>query len=152
MASRSERDQPLTTAGRPSTQSLTAVPTLEPRQLDAARLLAQEGSREHTIRRVLGLTPAQWKALRKDTDDGDLSPLALALEEGRAEGAGEVIAFMKQKMAKEGDTRAAEWLADKVYKIGRGDGDAETPRVLIQINAALSAEEYQRVIHVQAQP
>ncbi len=149
MASRSERDQPLTPAGRPSTTALTAVPDLAPRQLDAVRILAQEGTREHTVRRVLGLTPAQWKALKKDADDGELSPLALALEEGRAEGAGEVIAFMKQKMLKEGDTRAAEWLADKVFKIGRGDGDAETPRVLIQINAALSPEEYSKVIHVQ---
>lgn len=55
---------------------------------------------------------------------------------------------MRARM-KEGDTRAAEWLGDKLYKIGREDGPGEAPRVLIQINAALSPEEYARVIHVQ---
>lgn len=116
--------------------------------LDIVRDLAAEGCREHAIRRTLGLTPAQWNALKKDDDEGELSPLALAMEEGRAEGAGEVIAVMRARM-KEGDTRAAEWLGDKLYKIGREDGPGEATRVLIQINAALSPEEYARVIHVQ---
>lgn len=125
------------------------VPNLEPRQLDLVRMLATEGNREHTIRRALELTPAQWKRLKEDSEDGDLSPLALALEEGRAEGAGEVIAFMKAKMKDEGDIRAAEWLAANIFQINKGDGNSETPRVLIQINAALNAEEYGRIINVQ---
>jgi len=116
--------------------------------LNVVRELAAEGCREHAIRRTLGLSPAQWNALKKDDAEGELSPLALAIEEGRAEGAGEVIAVMRGRM-KEGDPRAAEWLGDKLYKIGREDGPGEAPRVLIQINAALTAEEYARVIHVQ---
>lgn len=116
--------------------------------LDIVRGLAAEGCREHAIRRTLGLSPSQWNALKKDDAEGELSPLALAMEEGRAEGAGEVIAVMRARM-KEGDTRAAEWLGDKLYKIGREDGPGEAPRVLIQINAALSPDEYARVIHVQ---
>ena len=115
--------------------------------LNVVRELAAEGCREHAIRRTLGLSPAQWNALKKDDAEGELSPLALAIEEGRAEGAGEVIAVMRARMT-EGDTRAAEWLGDKLYKIGREDGPGEAPRVLIQINAALTAEEYARVIHV----
>ena len=122
--------------------------SLTTQQLDAARLLAQEGCREHTIRRALALTPALWKALKEDTDAGDLSPLALALEEGRAEGAGDVIAFMKQRM-RDGSERAAEFLADRVFQLNRGDGNAEVPRVAIYINAALSPAEYAQVIAVQ---
>lgn len=130
--------------------SVVALPRLTHQQLDIARELAQEGNREHTIRRALGLTPTQWKALKEDTDDGDLSPLALALEEGRAEGAGEIVAFMKNKMKNEGDIRAAEWLADRIFKINKGDGNSDdTPRVLIQINAALSPEDYGRIVNVE---
>lgn len=126
-----------------------AVVALSPEQLKAVRDLAAEGSREHTIRRALGLSPKEWKMLKEDDEDGELSPLALALEEGRAEGAGDIIAFMKNKMKSEGDIRAAEWLADRVYKINKGDGNSdEAPRVLIQINAALSPEDYARMIHV----
>lgn len=127
-----------------------ALPCLSPHQLEVARELAQEGNREHTIRRALGLTPAQWKRLKEDSEEGELSPLALALEEGRAEGAGEIVAFMKDKMKNEGDIRAAEWLADRIYKINKGDGNNEdAPRVLIQINAALSPEDYGRIINVE---
>lgn len=144
--------QPLTPAGRPSNASALTVPTLASRQLDAVRLLAQDGNREHTIRRALGLTPAQWRALKEDTDAGDLSPLALALEEGRAEGAGEIVAFMKTQMRDGGNIEAAKWLAANVYQIGRGDGDTDTPRVLIQINAALSPDEYTKVINAKALP
>ncbi|UTV81828.1 hypothetical protein MQE22_04155 [Acidithiobacillus sp. YTS05] len=116
--------------------------------LNVVREMAAEGCREPAIRRALGLTYPQWRALKKDTADGDLSPLAQALEEGRAEGAGEVIAFMRAKML-EGDTRAAEWLGDRLYKIGREDGSQEdAPRVLIQINAALSPDDYGRIIDV----
>lgn len=132
------------------TASVVTLPGLTHQQLDIARELAQEGNREHTIRRALGLTPTQWKALKEDTDDGDLSPLALALEEGRAEGAGEIVAFMKNKMKDEGDIRAAEWLADRIFKINKGDGNSDdVPRVLIQINAALSPEDYGRIINVE---
>jgi len=129
-----------------------ALPDLEPRQLDLVRDLAQEGCREHVIRRALGLSPGQWKRLKEDDEDGELSPLALALEEGRAEGAGEIIGFMKRKMMDEGSERAAEWLATNIFQINKGDGNTDQPRVLIQINAALSPEEYSRVIHVQPEP
>ena len=116
--------------------------------LNAVRLLAQEGCREHTIRRAVGLTVAQWKALKGEAEDGELSPLALALEEGRAEGAGDVIAFMKVRM-QEGSERAAEFLADRVFQLNRGDGNAEVPRVSIFINAALTPDDYARVIDMQ---
>jgi len=126
------------------------LPALTSQNLDAVRILAREGTREHTIRRVLGLTPKEWKALKADDDDGELSPLALALEEGRADGAGDVIAFMKTRMA-DGSERAAEFLADRVFQLNRGDGNAEAPRVAIIINAALSPAEYAQVIAVQQQ-
>jgi len=129
---------------------LAALPALPASALDIARELATEGVREHTIRRALGLSPSEWKRLKEDTEEGELSPLALALEEGRADGAGEIVAFMKDKMKSEGDFRAAEWLADRIYKINKGDGgNDDTPRVLIQINAALSPDEYSKVIHVE---
>lgn len=124
------------------------LPALTTQNLDAVRILAREGTREHTIRRVLGLTPKEWKALKADDDDGELSPLALALEEGRADGAGDVIAFMKTRMA-DGSERAAEFLADRVFQLNKGDGNAETPRVAIIIQAALTPDEYARVIAVQ---
>ncbi|WP_329856407.1 hypothetical protein [Stenotrophomonas muris] len=131
--------------------SRLTLPDLTTKALDAARLLAQEGCREHTIRRALGLTLSQWKALKEDTEAGELSPLALALEEGRAEGAGDIIAFMKKRMG-EGSERAAEFLADRVFQLGRGDGNADVPRVAIFIQAAMSPDEYARVIAVQQQP
>lgn len=125
------------------------LPALTAQNLDAVRILAREGTREHTIRRVLGLTPKAWKALKAGDDDGELSPLALALEEGRADGAGDVIAFMKQRMC-DGSERAAEFLADRVFQLNRGDGNAEVPRTaIIIIPAALSPDEYARVIGVQ---
>lgn len=120
---------------------------LPPDRLDLVRELAAEGVREHALRRTLGLSPMQWNALKKETPEGEPSPLSLAIEEGRAEGAGEVIAVMRARM-KEGDVRAAEWLGDKLYKIGREDGPADGARVSIVINAALSPEEYGRVIQV----
>ena len=126
-----------------------ALPDLEPRHLELVRMLAAEGNREHTIRRALSLTPSQWKRLKEDGEDGELSALQLALEEGRADGAGEIVSFMKTKMKEEGDIRAAEWLATNIFQINKGDGNSETPRVQIFINAALTPEEYSRVIHVQ---
>ncbi len=130
--------------------TIETLPALTMQNLDAVRILAREGTREHTIRRVLGLTPKAWKALKADDDDGELSPLALALEEGRADGAGDVIAFMKTRMA-DGSERAAEFLADRVFQLNRGDGNAEAPRVAIIINAALSPAEYAQVVAVQQQ-
>lgn len=126
-----------------------ALPDLEPRHLELVRMLAAEGNREHTIRRALSLTPSQWKRLKEDGEDGELSALQLALEEGRADGAGEIVSFMKTKMKEEGDIRAAEWLATNIFQINKGDGNNETPRVQIFINAALTPEEYSKVIHVQ---
>ena len=123
------------------------LPVLVAQNLDAVRILAREGTREHTIRRVLGLTPKQWKALKADDDDGELSPLTLALEEGRADGAGDVIAFMKTRMA-DGSERAAEFLADRVFQLNRGDGNAEVPRVAIVIQAALSPAEYAQLMTI----
>ena len=127
------------------------LPTLIQQNLDAVRILAREGTREHTIRRVLGLTQKEWKALKADDDDGELSPLALALEEGRADGAGDVIAFMKTRMA-DGSERAAEFLADRVFQLNRGDGNADVPRVAIIINAALSPAEYGQIVSIQQSP
>lgn len=126
-----------------------ALPDLEPRHLELVRMLAAEGNREHTIRRALSLTPSQWKRLKEDGEDGELSALQLALEEGRADGAGEIVSFMKTKMKEEGDIRAAEWLATNIFQINKGDGNTDQPRVQIFINAALTPEEYSKVIHVQ---
>jgi hypothetical protein len=56
---------------------------------------------------------------------------------------------MKDKMKNEGDFKAAEWLASNIFQINKGDGNTDQPRVLIQINAALSAEDYGRIINVQ---
>lgn len=125
-----------------------ALPDLEPRHLELVRMLAAEGNREHTIRRALSLTPSQWKRLKEDGEDGELSALQLALEEGRADGAGEIVSFMKTKMKEEGDIRAAEWLATNIFQINKGDGNTDQPRVQIFINAALSPEEYSRVINI----
>jgi len=126
-----------------------ALPVLEPRQLDLVRILATEGNREHTIRRALELSPSQWKRLKEDGEGGELSPLTLALEEGRAEGAGEIVAFMKDKMKNERSERAAEWLAANIFQINKGDGNGEAPRVQIFINAALTPEDYGRIINVE---
>lgn len=134
-----------------STQGSVVLPVLTSAQLDIVRELAQEGNREHTIRRALRLSPTEWKKHKEAQETGEISPLALALEEGRAEGAGEIVAFMKNKMKLEGDIRAAEWLANRIYKINKGDGNSEdAPRVLIQINAALTPEDYGKVIHVES--
>ena len=124
-----------------------ALPALPARSLDVVRELAAEGTREHVIRRCLGLSPREWKQLKEGTEDDELSPLALALEEGLAEGAGEIVSFMKERM-RNGSETAATWLADRIFKINKGDGNAEAaPRVLIQINAALSPEDYGRIIN-----
>lgn len=128
---------------------LTATPDLPARSLDVARELASEGVREATIRRALGLAPARWKALREDTEEGDLSPLSLALAEGQAAGADQIIAFMKNKMVGEGSERAAEWLADKVFGLAKQDSADTLPRVNIILNHALAPAEYARVIDVQ---
>ena len=118
------------------------LPALTDQQLDTVRELAAEGNREHVIRRTLGLTPSQWRRLKDDPTEGDLSPLTLALEEGRAEGATNLIAFFKTRMAG-GDPDAAKWLAANVFKIGKEDGNGEgnQPRVTIILNAAMASVE-----------
>lgn len=117
-------------------------------QLDGVRSLAREGVREMTARRALGLTPQQWKAMRADQPDGELSPLALAWAEGIAEGQADVIAFMKRRMTEENSETAATWLAERVFKLGRQDNDDGAPRVSIVINAAMSPTDYARMIEV----
>lgn len=129
---------------------VTALPTLNADQLDGVRALAREGVREMTARRALGLTPAQWKALRADLPDGELSPLSLALAEGLAEGQADVIAFMKRRMVSENSESAATWLASNVFKLGKPDGEDTAPRVAIVINAAMTPEDYRRMIEVQS--
>lgn len=132
------------------TQSV--LPVLTEQNLESVRILAREGTREHTIRRVLGLSPKDWKVLRQDDGGGELSPLSLALEEGRADGAGDVIRYMKQKMI-DGSERAAEFLADRVFQLNRGDGNSsDAPRVAIVINAALSPTEYAQLVAHQLNP
>lgn len=128
---------------------LATLPTLSAEQLDGVRSLAREGVREMTARRALGFTPQQWKALRADLPDGELSPLSLALAEGLAEGQADIIAFMKRRMTQEDSETAATWLAANVFKLGKTDGDDNTaPRVSIVINAAMTPDEYRRMIEV----
>jgi len=127
---------------------LATLPALTPEQLDGVRSLAREGVREMTARRALALTPQQWKALRADLPDGELSPLSLALAEGLAEGQADVIAFMKRRMTQENSETAATWLASNVFKLGKAEGEDTAPRVSIVINAAMSPEDYRRMIEV----
>lgn len=138
----------LNPAGRPKRSDLAELPAVTRQQLDACRVLAQEGVREASMRRVLGLTPQQWKALRSDLPDGELSPLSRAIEEGLAEGQADIISFMKRRMTQDNSETAATWLADRVFKLGRQESDDNTPRVAIVINAAMSPEEYRRMIEV----
>jgi hypothetical protein len=100
------------------------------------------------MRRVLGLTPSHWKALRADGPDGELSPLSLALAEGIAEGQADIINFMKRRMSQDNDFQAASWLAERVFKLGRQEADDPAPRVSIVINAAMTPDEYRRMIEV----
>jgi hypothetical protein len=133
----------------PKPRTDVATPAaLTAEQIDAVRLLAREGVREMSMRRVLGLTPVQWKALRADQADGELSPLSLALAEGIAEGQADVIAFMKRRMTQENDFQAASWLADRVFKLAREEGNDAAPRVSIVINAAMTPEDYARMVEV----
>lgn len=128
--------------------ALSELPSVTQAQLDACRLMAQEGMREMSMRRVIGLTPREWKALRADLPDGDLSPLSLAIAEGLAEGQADIISFMKRRMTTENSETAATWLADRVFKMGRQDADDSAPRVAIVINAAMTPEEYRRLVEV----
>lgn len=134
--------------GRPRKAEVATLPDLSAEQLDAVRSLAREGVRELTARRVLGLTPQQWKAMRADQPDGELSPLALAWAEGVAEGQADIIAFMKRRMTADNSETAATWLAERVFKLGRQDTEEGAPRVSIVINAAMSTADYARMIEV----
>ena len=138
----------LTKPGPKPRADLATPPALTAEQLDGVRSLAREGVREMTARRALGLTPQQWKAMRTDQPDGELSPLALAWAEGIAEGQADVIAFMKRRMTQENSETAATWLAERVFKLGRQDNDDSAPRVSIVINAAMSPTDYARMIEV----
>lgn len=129
---------------------IATLPTLTAEQLDGVRSLAREGVREMTARRTLGLTPPQWKALRADLPDGELSPLSLALAEGLAEGQADLIAFMKRRMSQENSETAAIWLANNVFKLGKQEADEGAQRISIVINAAMSPADYQRMIEVTA--
>jgi hypothetical protein len=139
---------PINPVGRPKRVDPAVVPVLSAAQLDAVRSLAREGVREMTARRALGLTPQQWKASRADMPDGELSPLSIALAEGLAEGQADVIAFMKRRMTQNNSESAATWLASTVFKLGKQDGEDTAPRVSIVINAAMSPDEYRRMIEV----
>ncbi|MBL8308016.1 MAG: hypothetical protein JNM33_15095 [Rubrivivax sp.] len=124
-----------------------AVPPLTDQQLEVVRALATEGTTLPTIRRALGLHPKAWATLMQDAPDGSLSPLNLALQDGRAAGVDSLVSFFKSRM-RDGDVRAAEWLGDRVFRVGKEDGAAEQPRVSIVINAAMSPDEYRRMIEV----
>lgn len=116
-------------------------------RLDLVRDLAKEGCRNHTIRRALGLTVPEFNRLLKPVDDPETgeqlpSPLRTALDEGHAEGADEILQAMRAN-ARGGDQRALEFLADRVYKIGKEDGNSsDVPRVAIILGNALSPAEY----------
>ena len=56
--------------------------------------------------------------------------------------------FMKRRMTQENSETAATWLAERVFKLGRQDGDDAAPRVSIVINAAMSPADYARMIEV----
>jgi hypothetical protein len=148
--SKSSRATPaaLNPVGRPKSADVATLPALRTEQLDAVRALAQEGVREVTMRRALGLTVPQWKALRADHPDGDPSPLSLALAEGIAAGQADIIGFMKRRMVNDNSETAAMWLAERVFKLGKTEGDEAAPRVSIVINAAMSPTDYARMIEV----
>lgn len=128
-------------------RDLEAGGTLPQDRLDIVRELSAEGVRPVLLRRVLGLSPALFNRLMKPDEEGNPSPLAEAIEAGIAQGASEVVSVMRTNM-RNGDTRAAAWLGEKVYKIGSEDGPKEGPRIQIVLNAALTPDEYNRVIHV----
>jgi hypothetical protein len=148
-----------TTAGRftkltKAVRRNVAIRGLPTDKLNLARDMAKEGCRNHTIRTALGLDVKTFNALLKpieDAETGEQLPSALrtALDEGHALGADEILTVMRAN-ARAGDQRACEFLADRVYKIGKEDGTSEVPRVAIFINAALTPEEYSKVISVAA--
>ena len=104
-----------------------------------------------SIRRALGVTPAEWRALKADDANGDPSPLALAIEEGRAEGAGQIITFMRGQLA-QGSFTAATWLAEHVYKITKPAPGDSGPRVNIFLPAPMSDDEFRRIVDVTPRP
>lgn len=118
-------------------------------RLDVVRDLAAEGVRPILLRRALGLSAPLWNRLMKADDEGNPSPLAEAIEAGIAQGASEVVAVMRANM-RAGDTRAAAWLGERVYKIGADEGPTDAPRVAIFINAALTPEEYSKLVSIPA--
>jgi hypothetical protein len=115
---------------------------LTPDQLAKVRLLAREGNREIVIRAVLGLSAKAWRELKAQED----SPLVEALDLGRADGAGLIISFMREKLA-DGNIGAAQWLADRVYGMNvppPADSGKTTTHVLI-LPAPMSEAEWARI-------
>jgi len=125
-----------------SGETSAGPPPLSEMQLANVRLLAREGNREICIRQVIGIPARTWREL-KAVDD---SPLMEALEAGRAEGAGLVICFMRERMSKN-SMEAAKWLGEHVYGITKpaaGEGVNRTTHVLV-LPAPMSEEEWARV-------
>jgi hypothetical protein len=134
------------TRASPASGPTPAAPSPTPlseKQLATVRLLAQEGNREIVMRQVLGISARAWRELKAVED----SPLMEALEAGRAEGAGLVITFMRERMSKNNSMEAAKWLGEHVYGITKpaaGEGVGRTTHVLV-LPAPMSDEEWARV-------
>ncbi|MFH2050923.1 MAG: hypothetical protein ABIK96_00465 [bacterium] len=128
---------------------MTTLPVkgLTEKQLDTVRKLTAHGCKEPLIRATLGDVPmSTWRTLKAPTDDGDPSPLTLALETGHADLAHEVVAFMIGKM-RDGDVSAARWLGERVCRFEDPDKRDDAPRVLVVVNAPLSEGEYHKVVN-----
>lgn len=128
-----------------NTKDLPASIDLTKDQLGQARKMAAAGCKEPLIRSALGGIPStRWRALKAPTDDGDPSPLALALETGHADLAHEVVSFMIGRM-RDGDVSAARWLGERVCRFEDPDKKDDAPRVMVVVNAAMSEVEYREV-------
>mgnify|MGYP005812420741 CR=1 FL=1 len=115
------------------------------------RNLMAEGCREAVVADTLGLSPAEWRALKKPGEDGEPSPLQQAIETGLGIGASEVIAVMRANM-RAGDTKAAAWLGERVYKIGTEEGAKDTPRIQIVLNAPMELDAFRALGDVPEMP
>lgn len=129
-------------------KNLPAAPELTEDQLEIVRKMAAAGCRPELIRQALapgrgGLPPKAWRALRTPSKTGEPSPLALALEAGKADLAHEVVSFFLAKM-REGDANAARWLGERVCKFKDEEAD-RTPKLAIIINAPMSPAEFMEV-------
>lgn len=128
--------------------NLPAVPELTDDQLALVRRMSAQGCKPELIRQALvagkgALPPSAWAKLRAPLSTGDPSPLAIALEAGKADLAHEVVSFFLGKM-REGSSDAARWLGDRVCKFKDEDAD-RAPKIMIQINAPMTEAEYREV-------